>query len=67
MNASAPAVKLRQRASDGSVDNVRILARGEADYAIVQSDVAAAALAGEGDFARGGAIDELRATPEAGG
>jgi TRAP transporter TAXI family solute receptor len=43
------------------VDNVRILARGEADYAIVQSDVAAAALAGEGDFARGGAIDELRA------
>jgi TRAP transporter TAXI family solute receptor len=61
VNAAAPTVRLRQRASDGSVDNVRILSRGEADYAIVQADVAAAALAGEDVFARGGPIGALRA------
>jgi TRAP transporter TAXI family solute receptor len=61
VNAVAPSVKLRQRASDGSVDNARILARGEADYAIVQGDVAAAALAGDDVFAHGGALTNLRA------
>jgi TRAP transporter TAXI family solute receptor len=57
----APGVKLRQRYSEGSVDNAWLLARGEADYAIVQGDVAAAALAGEDIFARGGALGNLRA------
>ena len=58
VNAAAPAVKLRQRASEGSVDNAQILARGEADYAIIQADVAAAAVAGEDVFARGAARHE---------
>jgi TRAP transporter TAXI family solute receptor len=57
----APDVKLRQRYSEGSVDNAWLLSRGEADYAIVQGDVAAAALTGEGPFARGGPLENLRA------
>ncbi len=61
VNAAAPQVKLRQRASQGSIENTRLLARGEADYAIVQGDVAAAALAGEDVFARGAPLDGLRA------
>ena len=61
INAAAPAVKLRQRASEGSVDNAQLLARGAADYAIIQADVAAAAVAGEDVFARGGPLAKLRA------
>jgi TRAP transporter TAXI family solute receptor len=61
VNSVAPAIKLRQRASQGSVENASLLARGEADYAIVQGDVAAAALAGEDVFARGGPLANLRA------
>ena len=61
ITAAAPAVKLRQRQSDGSVDNAHLLARGEADYAIIQADVAAAAVAGEDVFARGGPLASLRA------
>jgi TRAP transporter TAXI family solute receptor len=61
VNEAAPNVKLRQRYSEGSVDNAWLLSRGEADYAIVQGDVAAAAFAGEGTFARGGPLATLRA------
>ena len=61
VNAAAPSVKLRQRESDGSVENARVLGRGEADYAIIQADVAAAAVAGEDVFANGGALRNLRA------
>jgi TRAP transporter TAXI family solute receptor len=61
VNAAAPDVKLRQRASEGSVDNMLILSRGEADYAIVQADVAAAAAAGDDVFARGTRFHDLRA------
>lgn len=61
VNAAAPAVKLRQRESDGSVENARVLSRGEADYAIIQADVAAAAVSGEDVFANGGALANLRA------
>jgi TRAP transporter TAXI family solute receptor len=61
VNAAAPAVKLRQRHSQGSVENAALLGRGEADYAIVQGDVAAAALAGADVFARGGPLANLRA------
>jgi hypothetical protein len=43
INQAAQGVKLRQRYSDGSVDNAWLLSRGEADYAIIQGDVAAAA------------------------
>jgi TRAP transporter TAXI family solute receptor len=38
-----------------------LLARGEADYAIVQADVAAEAVEGRGAFARGGPLTTLRA------
>ena len=61
VNEAAPAVKLRQRNTAGSVDNAWLLARGEADYAIVQSDVAAAAVTGQDVFARGSPLDNLRA------
>jgi TRAP transporter TAXI family solute receptor len=57
----APDVKVRQRHSEGSVENAWLLTRGEADYAIIQGDVAAAALNGEGVFARGGPLENLRA------
>jgi TRAP transporter TAXI family solute receptor len=57
----APGVKLRQRFTEGSVENALLLARGEADYAIIQGDVAAAALAGRDVFSRGGPLDGLRA------
>ena len=59
--SAAPAVKLRQRESDGSVDNAHLLAGGEADYAIIQADVAAAAMAGDDVFAGGGPLASLRA------
>lgn len=54
-------VKLRTIESEGSVDNVQLLARGEADYAIVQSDVAALAAAGAGPFAGSGHMTALAA------
>ena len=57
----APNVSLRQRFTDGSVENAWLAARGDADYAIIQSDVAAAALAGEDVFTQGGALANLRA------
>jgi TRAP transporter TAXI family solute receptor len=61
LNQAAPHLKLRQRYSEGSVDNAWLLSRGEADYAIVQGDVAAAAVAGEGPFAGGGPLANLQA------
>jgi TRAP transporter TAXI family solute receptor len=57
----APGVKLRQRFTEGSVENATLLARGEADYAIIQGDVAAAAVTGTDVFSRGGPLDRLRA------
>lgn len=56
-----PGINLRQRYTQGSVENATLLSHGEADYAIVQGDVAAAASAGEDLFARGGAMENLRA------
>jgi TRAP transporter TAXI family solute receptor len=61
INQLAPAVRLRQRHTDGSVENAWLLARGEADYAIVQADVAAAAVSGDDVFSRGGPLSNLRA------
>jgi TRAP transporter TAXI family solute receptor len=61
INQAAPAVKLRQRHSEGSVDNAWLLSRGEADYALIQGDVAAAAFAGEDVFSRGAPLANLRA------
>jgi TRAP transporter TAXI family solute receptor len=53
--------EIRNRESEGSVENARLLASGEADYAIIQSNLAIRALSGEEPFARGGAIRNLRA------
>ena len=61
VNDVAPNVKLRARASAGSIENAWLLSRGEADYAIVQGDVAAAAFAGQEPFDRGGPLGTLRA------
>jgi TRAP transporter TAXI family solute receptor len=41
-------VAVRNLETEGSVQNAALLARGEADYALVQSDVAAEAVAGRG-------------------
>jgi TRAP transporter TAXI family solute receptor len=61
VNELAPHLKLRARASAGSVDNAWLLSRGEADYAIVQGDVAAAAFSGHEPFDRGRPLGMLRA------
>lgn len=54
-------VKARNLETQGSVENARLIGRREADYALIQSNVAAMAVAGEGPFAQGGAIPSLRA------
>lgn len=61
IHQAAPNVKLRQRVSEGSIENTRLLAAGDADYAFVQGDVAAAAFAGADTFAQGGPLGTLRA------
>jgi TRAP transporter TAXI family solute receptor len=61
INQAAPNVMLRQRSTEGSIENARLLATGDADYAFLQGDVAAAAYAGEDAFAHGGPIETLRA------
>jgi TRAP transporter TAXI family solute receptor len=43
------------------LENLRLIASREADYALVQSNVAAMAYAGEGAFAQGGAVTSVRA------
>ena len=53
-------IRVRNLVTQGSVENARIGAK-EADYALIQSDVAAQASAGEGPFAQGGAVTSLRA------
>ena len=57
----APAIKIQERHTEGSVDNAFLLARGEAHYAIIQGDVAAAAVTGEDVFSRGQPLSTLRA------
>jgi TRAP transporter TAXI family solute receptor len=54
-------IKVRNLATQGSVENVRLLAAGQADYALVQSNVAATAFAGEAPFAQDRAVTSLRA------
>ncbi len=54
-------VAVRSIETEGSVQNAWLLARGEADYAIIQADVAAEAVAGRGPFAKGGPLTTLRA------
>jgi TRAP transporter TAXI family solute receptor len=55
-----PQVAVRHVETEGSVQNAWLLARGEADYAIIQADVAAEAVAGRG-FAQGRPLASLRA------
>src|SRR5262249_16540283 len=54
-------VKIRNVATQGSVANARLIGSKEADYALIQSSVAAMAAGGEGPFAQGYAIPSLRA------
>jgi TRAP transporter TAXI family solute receptor len=53
--------RFRSQETQGSVENAGLIDRKEADFALIQSDVAAMAIAGEGPFARGGALTSLRA------
>jgi TRAP transporter TAXI family solute receptor len=61
MKKVRPEIAVRHVETEGSVQNAALLARGEADYAIVQADVAAEAVAGRGTFAQGGPLTTLRA------
>lgn len=54
-------IKVRNLATQGSVENVRLIAAGQADYALVQSNVAATAFAGDAPFAQDRAVTSLRA------
>jgi TRAP transporter TAXI family solute receptor len=54
-------LKIRNLETQGSLENVRLIASKGADYALVQSNVAAMAYGGEGAFAQGGAVTSLRA------
>lgn len=54
-------VQVRNVATRGSVANARLIGAGEADYALVQSNVAAMAAVGQGPFGQGGAVPSLRA------
>jgi TRAP transporter TAXI family solute receptor len=54
-------LKIRNAETAGSVENARLIGRKDADYALIQSNVAALAAAGEGPFAQGGAVTSLRA------
>jgi TRAP transporter TAXI family solute receptor len=53
--------KIRNQETEGSVSNSWLIGRKEVDYALIQSNVAAMAVAGEGPFAQGGAVTSLRA------
>jgi TRAP transporter TAXI family solute receptor len=55
------ALKVRNIETQGSVENARLIGSKQADYALIQSNVAALAAAGEGPFAQGGAVTSLRA------
>jgi len=57
----SPATKIQARHSEGSVDNIFLLTGGQAHYAIVQGDVAAAAVSGDDVFSRGQPLSTLRA------
>lgn len=54
-------VKVQAVETRGSVENVRRLRAGEADYAFVESNIAAMAVEGSGPFAEGGAAPRLAA------
>jgi TRAP transporter TAXI family solute receptor len=56
-----PGLAIRSLETEGSVQNASLLASGEADYALVQSDVAAEAVAGRGAFGRDVPLTTLRA------
>jgi TRAP transporter TAXI family solute receptor len=54
-------IAVRNLTTQGSVENARLIGRKEADYALMQSNLAALASAGEGPFASGGMMTSLRA------
>jgi TRAP transporter TAXI family solute receptor len=58
---AAPQQKVSALQTDGSVENAWLLDRGDADFALMQSDIAAQAANGDGVFARGGPLANLRA------
>jgi TRAP transporter TAXI family solute receptor len=53
-------LRIQSVPTDGSVENCRLVARGEAAFGIAQADVAGLALAGDGPFAADGAFTRLR-------
>lgn len=60
-NRKEHGVRCSVESTGGSVYNVRTIRQGELDFGVVQSDVQAAGLAGNGAFADDGAFPELRA------
>jgi len=54
-------IKIRNLETEGSLENLRLIASRTADYALVQSNAAALAYAGERAFAPNGAVTSVRA------
>lgn len=52
---------IRNLETEGSIENAWLLFRGEADYALIQNDVATHAVTGKGQFGRCGPLSNLRA------
>jgi TRAP transporter TAXI family solute receptor len=58
---SRPDLKIGSLNTQGSVENAWLLNLGQADFALIQSNIAAMAVSGEGPFAGGEPITKLRA------
>jgi TRAP transporter TAXI family solute receptor len=54
-------IDIRTLETAGSVENIERLGRGEADYALAQSNIAAMAVQGSGPFAKGSGMTALAA------
>ena len=60
-NCGVPGLVAVTQATQGSVDNIRMVAAGQIESGIAQSDIASWAYAGTGIFAGDGALKNLRA------
>src|SRR5438128_9820338 len=59
-NCGVPGLVAITQATQGSVDNLRMVAAGQIESGIAQSDIASRAYAGTGIFAADGAMQRLR-------
>src|SRR5262249_51135346 len=60
-NCGVPGLVAVAQATQGSIENLRLVASGQIESAFAQADLAAMAYGGTGVFAEGGAMPRLRA------